>query len=56
MEPQTSNISVISLLQDLGVSSIYLMGFSFILGSLFTMFLLVVLEMTRRNNQPPEEK
>ena len=30
-------------------SSIYLMGASFVLGSLFTLFLLLVLDFVRRN-------
>lgn len=29
---------------------VYLMGFSFLLGSLFTIFVLIVLDFLRRNN------
>ena len=43
--PQTST----ELIADLGVRTIYLMGFSFILGCLFTVFVLLVLDFMRRN-------
>jgi hypothetical protein len=36
-------------LLDITQSTIYLMGASFILGSLFTLFLLLVLDFVRRN-------
>jgi len=41
-------------LLDITQSTIYLMGASFILGSLFTLFLLLVLDFVRRNK--PEVK
>ncbi len=34
---------------DITQNSIYLMGASFVLGSLFTLFLLLVLDFVRRN-------
>lgn len=34
---------------DITQSTIYLMGASFVLGSLFTLFLLLVLDFVRRN-------
>lgn len=37
----------ISTLQELSVSTIYLMGFSFILGSAFTVLLLLLLDFMR---------
>lgn len=36
-------------LLDLTQNTIYLMGASFVLGSLFTLFLLLVLDFVRRN-------
>ena len=39
---------VVGILMDLTTSSIYLMGASFVLGSLFTLFLLLVLDFMRR--------
>lgn len=35
------------VLQDVGTNIIYLMGLSFILGSLFTIFILLVLDFMR---------
>jgi heme/copper-type cytochrome/quinol oxidase subunit 2 len=35
-------------------STIYLMGFSFILGVVFTVFILLVLDFMRRNKQETE--
>ena len=40
-------------LLDITQSTIYLMGASFVLGSLFTLFLLLVLDFVRRNK--PEQ-
>lgn len=37
------------VLLDITQNTIYLMGASFILGSLFTLFLLLVLDFVRRN-------
>lgn len=39
------------LFNTLGVNVVYLMGFSFILGSLFTILILVLLDFMRRNKQ-----
>jgi len=39
-------------LQNLTINTIYLMGTSFILGSLFTMLLLVMLDFMRRDSKP----
>lgn len=39
-------------LADFSQEMIYIMGFSFILGSLFTIFILLVLDFMRRNNKP----
>ncbi len=36
-------------ISDLTQNAIYLMGASFVLGSLFTLFLLLVLDFVRRN-------
>lgn len=37
------------MLADITQNTIYLMGASFVLGSLFTLFLLLVLDFVRRN-------
>jgi hypothetical protein len=37
------------MLMDITQNTIYLMGASFVLGSLFTLFLLLVLDFVRRN-------
>lgn len=37
--------------QTLTQNTIYLMGFSFIIGSLFTIFVLIVLDFMRRNKE-----
>lgn len=39
----------VGTIMELTQNSIYLMGASFILGSLFTLFLLLVLDFLRRN-------
>ena len=36
-------------LMDITQNTIYLMGASFVLGSLFTLFLLLILDFVRRN-------
>lgn len=43
-DPQTVNA-----LQNIGENVIYLMGFSFILGSLFTILVLIMLDVMRSN-------
>lgn len=43
-----ANPEMVSAMMDLTTSSIYLMGASFVLGSLFTLFLLLVLDFVRR--------
>ena len=40
--------------QELTANIIYLMGGSFIVGSLFTIFLLIILDFIRRQ-QPPQD-
>ena len=42
----------LTFLKDLSQDAIYLMGLSFILGVLFTVFVLLVLDFMRRNNDP----
>ena len=37
------------LLRELGASLMMIMGFSFVLGSLFTIVVLLFLDITRRN-------
>lgn len=37
-------------LQNLSENAVYLMGLSFLLGSLFTIFVLVVFDFMRRHN------
>lgn len=41
-----------AVLYQLGENVVYLMGFSFILGSLFTILILVMLDFMRRRQQP----
>lgn len=43
------------ILTDLTQSTVYLMGACFVLGSLFTLFLLLVLDFVRRHKVPPQE-
>ncbi len=43
------NAETTEILAEITESTIYLMGISFILGSLFTIFLLVVLDFMKRN-------
>ncbi len=54
---ESSNATADSLdfLTDLTVSSVYLMGSSFILGVLFTVFVLLVLDFMRRNSNSEEK-
>ncbi len=51
-----SKIQVLETLRDLGVNTIYLMGTSFILGVLFTVFVLLVLDFIRRNAEDEKKK
>ena len=44
LTPENSQV-----LMDVTQNTIYLMGASFVLGSLFTLFLLLVLDFVRRN-------
>lgn len=44
MSPENSQA-----LMDITQNTIYLMGASFVLGSLFTLFLLLILDFVRRN-------
>lgn len=48
------SLGKLEVLKDLGVNTVYLMGTSFILGVLFTVFVLLVLDFIRRNAE--EEK
>lgn len=41
-------------LMDITQNTIYLMGASFVLGSLFTLFLLLILDFVRRNKPATE--
>ena len=49
----TGGISV-EMAQTLTQNTVYLMGLSFIIGSLFTIFVLIVLDLMRRNRQGGE--
>lgn len=49
---QAASSQTMSIVTDVGVKTIYLMGFSFILGCLFTVFILLVLDFMRRNAPP----
>ena len=42
-------------LMDITQNTIYLMGASFVLGSLFTLFLLLILDFVRRNKAADTE-
>ena len=44
--------SILSTFQEITTSTIYLMGGSFVLGSLFTLLLLILLDFMRRNDDP----
>ncbi len=48
MEKHMSQTNMQAML-EIAQNTIYLMGASFILGSLFTLFLLLVLDFVRRN-------
>lgn len=52
----THDIEVLDTLKDLGVNTVYLMGTSFILGVLFTVFVLLVLDFIRRNAEEDKTK
>jgi hypothetical protein len=49
MQNATSNAE---LVHDITVSTVYLLGASFVLGSLFTILLLMMLDFIRRNSPP----
>ncbi len=44
------NQATLSILQDVSANVIYLMGASFVIGSFFTILLLVLLDWARLNN------
>lgn len=46
--PTATNTEMVDSILDLTQNSIYLMGASFVLGSLFTLFLLLILDFVRR--------
>ncbi len=48
-----SSPEAIDHILDITQNSIYLMGASFVLGSLFTLFLLLVLDFVRRGKNDP---
>lgn len=54
-ESAGSTGETLDLLADLTVSSVYLMGSSFILGVLFTVFVLLVLDFMRRNSNSEQK-
>lgn len=43
------NAETTQMMADITQNTVYLMGASFILGSLFTLFLLLILDFVRRN-------
>lgn len=45
-----TKMQALSFIHSLSQDVVYLMGLSFILGSLFTIFVLLVLDFMRRNN------
>ncbi len=45
-----------ALLVELSERTVYLMGGSFVLGSLFTLLLLLILDFVRRNKNTEEDK
>jgi hypothetical protein len=47
MQPTAHNLAMLDLSQNV----IYLMGISFVLGSLFTVLILLLLDFMRRNNK-----
>ncbi len=53
MEKTTMTPEKVQMLADITQQTIYLMGASFVLGSLFTLFLLLVLDFMRRNKTDP---
>ena len=50
MKDHSAALEKLSALQALGDNVIYLMGFSFVLGSLFTILILIMLDFLRRHN------
>jgi hypothetical protein len=44
------------IFQDISLSTIFLMGGSFVLGSLFTLLLLLLLDFMRRDKVPEEKQ
>lgn len=48
MEHNT-NLDKIQLISDFSQQTVYLMGSSFVLGSMFTLFILLVLDWVRRD-------
>ncbi len=47
--------AVTTALEEISISTIYLMGGSFVLGSLFTLILLLVLDFIRNKNLTTEK-
>ena len=48
MDKSQGHVDLVKSAFDVTETSIYLMGISFILGSLFTLFLLLILDFVRR--------
>jgi hypothetical protein len=48
MQQPLADVRITQSVLDITENSIYLMGASFVLGSLFTLFLLLVLDFVRR--------
>ncbi len=49
MEKQTA-IDKVQILSDISQQTVYLMGCSFVIGSMFTLFILLVLDWVRRGS------
>ena len=56
MDTTSSSVADPKFLQEIGLSIIHLMGFSFILGVLVTVFLLLILDMMRVRSQSANQQ
>lgn len=50
MDKNTAALDKIQFVSDISQSTIYLMGSSFVLGGMFTLFILLVLDWVRRKD------
>ncbi len=50
MDKQQKALENIQLISDISQQTVYLMGASFVLGSMFTLFMLLVLDWVRRGS------